>query len=163
MEACFKYFKYNVENIIGTMRIHMINMHVSTTNHYGLIWHPSSHITQIIRKKSQYISRIQLVISSRTWLLPKVLSPWILITPEVLISSITPILVSHPTQTRSIINCTYPNTDSQTLASMPIIEGVGAPSQKTSLLGEVAQILINPRPSPRLADVGLFVRPKSQH
>ena len=28
------------------------------------------------------------------------------------------------------------------------IEGLGAPSQKTSLLGGVAQILINPRPSP---------------
>ena len=41
-------------------------------------------------------------------------------------------------------------------------EGLGAPSQKTSLLGGVAQILINPRPSPRQADVGLFVRPKSQ-
>ena len=41
-------------------------------------------------------------------------------------------------------------------------EGLGTPSQKTSLLGGVAQILINPRPSPRLADVGLFVRPKSQ-
>ena len=39
-------------------------------------------------------------------------------------------------------------------------EGLGAPSQKTSLLGGVAQILISPRPSPRLADVGLFVRPK---
>ena len=42
------------------------------------------------------------------------------------------------------------------------VEGLGAPSQKTSLLGGVAQILINPRPSPRLADVGLFVLPKSQ-
>jgi len=31
------------------------------------------------------------------------------------------------------------------------------------MLGGVAQILINPRPSPRLADMGLFVRPKSQH
>ena len=42
-------------------------------------------------------------------------------------------------------------------------EGLRAPSQKTSLLGGVAQILINSRPlSPRLADVGLFVRPKSQ-
>ena len=41
-------------------------------------------------------------------------------------------------------------------------EGLGAPSQKTSFLGGVAQILIFPRPSPRLADVGLFVRPKSQ-
>jgi len=40
-------------------------------------------------------------------------------------------------------------------------EGLGTPSQKTSLLGGVAQILIYPRPSPRLADV-LFVRPKSQ-
>ena len=37
-------------------------------------------------------------------------------------------------------------------------EGLGAPSQKTSLLGGVAQILIYPRPSsPRLVDVGLFV------
>ena len=43
------------------------------------------------------------------------------------------------------------------------LEGLGAPSQKTSLLGGVTQILINPRPSPHLADVGLFVRPKSQH
>ena len=42
-------------------------------------------------------------------------------------------------------------------------EGFGAPSQKTSLLGGVAQILIYPRPSPRLAEVGLFVRPKFQH
>ena len=42
------------------------------------------------------------------------------------------------------------------------LEGLGAPSQKTSLLGGVAQILIYSRPSPRLADVGLFVRPKSQ-
>ena len=41
-------------------------------------------------------------------------------------------------------------------------EGPGAPSQKTSLLGGVVQILIFPRSSPRLADVGLFVRPKSQ-
>ena len=48
------------------------------------------------------------------------------------------------------------------MALIPL-EGLGAPSQKTSLLGGVAQILINPRPSPRLADVGLFVRPKSQH
>ena len=39
-------------------------------------------------------------------------------------------------------------------------EGLGALSQKTSLLGGVAQILISPRPSSRLADVGLFVRPK---
>ena len=37
-----------------------------------------------------------------------------------------------------------------------------APSQKTNLLGGVAQILINQRPSPCLADVGLFVRPKFQ-
>ena len=35
------------------------------------------------------------------------------------------------------------------------------PKRLVSLLGGVAQILINPRPSPRLADVGLFVRPKS--
>ena len=48
------------------------------------------------------------------------------------------------------------------MALIPI-EVLGAPSQKTSLLGGVAQILINLRPSPRLADVGLFVRPKSQH
>ena len=39
--------------------------------------------------------------------------------------------------------------------------GLGAPSQKTSLLGGVAQILINPRPSPCLTDVGLFAWPKS--
>ena len=39
------------------------------------------------------------------------------------------------------------------MALIPL-EGLGAPSQKTSLLGGVAQILINPRPSPRLADVG---------
>ena len=37
-----------------------------------------------------------------------------------------------------------------------------APSQKTSLLGGVAQIFIYPRSSLRLADVGLFVRPISQ-
>ena len=43
-----------------------------------------------------------------------------------------------------------------------VVEGLGAPSQKTSLLGGVAQILIFPRPSPRLADVRLFVRHKSQ-
>jgi len=48
------------------------------------------------------------------------------------------------------------------MALIPI-EGLGAPSQKTSLLGGVAQILIYLRPSPRLADVGLFVRLKSQH
>ena len=47
------------------------------------------------------------------------------------------------------------------MALIPL-EGLGAPSQKTSLLGRVAQILINPRPSPCLADVGLFVQPKSQ-
>jgi len=41
-------------------------------------------------------------------------------------------------------------------------EVLGAPSQKTSLLDGVAQILINPRPSLRLADVRVFVRPKSQ-
>ena len=40
------------------------------------------------------------------------------------------------------------------------LEGLGVPSQKTSLLGGVAQILIYPRPSPRLVDVGLFVRSK---
>ena len=44
-----------------------------------------------------------------------------------------------------------------------LLEGLGAPSQKTSLLGGVVQILIYPRPSPRLAVVGLFVRPKCQH
>ena len=48
------------------------------------------------------------------------------------------------------------------MALIPL-EGLGAPSQKTSLLGGVTQILINSRPSPRLADVGLFVRHKSQH
>ena len=47
------------------------------------------------------------------------------------------------------------------MALIPLV-GLGAPSQKTSLLGGVVLILINPRPSPRLADVGLFVRPKSQ-
>ena len=48
------------------------------------------------------------------------------------------------------------------MALIPI-EGSGAPSQKTCLLlGGVAQILILPRPSSRLADVRLFVRPKSQ-
>ena len=47
------------------------------------------------------------------------------------------------------------------MALIPL-EGLGAPSQKTNLLGGVA-ILIFSRPSPRLADVGLFVRPKSQH
>ena len=50
------------------------------------------------------------------------------------------------------------NTVSATL----IREGLEAPSQKTSLLGGVAKIVIYPRPSPRLTDVGLFVRPKSQ-
>ena len=47
------------------------------------------------------------------------------------------------------------------MALIPL-ERLGAPSQKTSLLGGFAQILINPRPSPRLANVGLFVQPKSQ-
>ena len=47
------------------------------------------------------------------------------------------------------------------LALIPI-EGLGEPSQKTSLLGGVTQNLIYPQPSSRLADVGLFVRPKSQ-
>ena len=42
------------------------------------------------------------------------------------------------------------------------IEELRAPSQKTSLLSEVTQIIIYSRPSPCLADVGLFVRPKSQ-
>jgi len=37
---------------------------------------------------------------------------------------------------------------------------LGASSQKTTLLGGVAQILINSRTSPCLADVGLFVQPK---
>ena len=41
-------------------------------------------------------------------------------------------------------------------------EGLGAPSQKTSHLSGVAQILIFPRSSPCLGDVGQFVRPKSQ-
>ena len=41
-------------------------------------------------------------------------------------------------------------------------EGPGAPSQKTSLVGGVAQILISPRPSPRLADVGLFCSTQTQ-
>jgi len=40
--------------------------------------------------------------------------------------------------------------------------GFGAPSQKISLLGGVAQILIYPRPSSCLPDVGIFVRLKSQ-
>ena len=39
------------------------------------------------------------------------------------------------------------------------IEGLGVPSQKTSLLGGVAQILINSRPSPRLADVDYLFDP----
>ena len=39
-----------------------------------------------------------------------------------------------------------------------ILKGFGAPSQKTRLLGGVAQILIYPRPSSCLADVRLFVR-----
>ena len=43
------------------------------------------------------------------------------------------------------------------------IEGLGASSQNTNFLGRVVQILIYPRPSPSLADVGIFVRPKSQH
>ena len=42
-------------------------------------------------------------------------------------------------------------------------ERLGTPSQKNSLLDGVVQILIYPRSSPPLADVGLFVRPKSQH
>ena len=48
------------------------------------------------------------------------------------------------------------------MALIPL-EGLGAPSQKTSLLGGVAQILIYLRSSPRLADVRPFVRSKSQH
>ena len=44
-----------------------------------------------------------------------------------------------------------------TLASNLTTEGLGAPSQNTSLLGGVTQILIFPRPSPRLSNVGLFV------
>ena len=47
--------------------------------------------------------------------------------------------------------------------SYVLCEGFGAPSQKPSFLGGVAQILIYLRPSPCLVDVGLFVRPKSQH
>ena len=38
----------------------------------------------------------------------------------------------------------------------------GLHPKRLAFLGGVAQILINPRSSPRLADVGLFVRPKSQ-
>jgi len=38
------------------------------------------------------------------------------------------------------------------------MEGLKAPSQKTNLLGGVAQILIYARPSLCLADMGLFVR-----
>ena len=49
------------------------------------------------------------------------------------------------------------------MIAVDVTEGLGASSQKTSMLGGVAQILINPRSSPRLADVGLFVRPKSQN
>jgi len=41
-----------------------------------------------------------------------------------------------------------------------LIKGLEAPSQKTNLLSGVAQILIYQRPSPCLADVGLFVQPK---
>ena len=41
-------------------------------------------------------------------------------------------------------------------------DGLGAPSQKTSILGRVVQILIYLKLSPPLTDVGLFVRPKSQ-
>ena len=37
------------------------------------------------------------------------------------------------------------------------IEGLGTLYQKTILLGRVAQILIYPRLSPRLADVGLYL------
>ena len=48
------------------------------------------------------------------------------------------------------------------MALIPL-EGLGTPSQKTSFLGGVVQILRYPRPSLPLADVGLFVRPKSQH
>jgi len=42
------------------------------------------------------------------------------------------------------------------MALIPI-EGFGASFQKTSLLGEVGQILIYPRLFPFLADVRLFV------
>ena len=47
------------------------------------------------------------------------------------------------------------------MALIPV-EGLGALSQKTNFLGGVAQILIYPRSFPRLTDVGLFIRPKSQ-
>ena len=51
--------------------------------------------------------------------------------------------------------------DTSCMALIPLARTRGK-IQKTSLLGRVAQILINPRPSPCLADVGLFVRLKSQ-
>jgi len=43
-----------------------------------------------------------------------------------------------------------------------ICKDLGAPSIKISLLGGVDQIRIYPRPSPYLADVGLFVRRPTQ-
>ena len=58
-------------------------------------------------------------------------------------------------------NITHTHDKVRGMALIPI-EGLGASSQKTSLLGGVAQILIYPRPSSCLADVGLFVRSKSQ-
>ena len=45
------------------------------------------------------------------------------------------------------------------LSRHALCEGLGAPSQKTSLPGGVVQIFIYPRLSPCLADEGLFVRP----
>ena len=42
------------------------------------------------------------------------------------------------------------------------IKGLRVPSQNTNLLGGVAQILLYPRPSLCLTDVGLFIQPKSQ-
>ena len=42
------------------------------------------------------------------------------------------------------------------------LQGLEVSSQKTSLLSEVTQILIHSKSSPCLADVGLFVQPKSQ-
>ena len=48
------------------------------------------------------------------------------------------------------------------MALIPLEEH-GAPSQKTSLSGGVAQILIYSRPYPCLDDMRLFIRTKSQH
>ena len=47
------------------------------------------------------------------------------------------------------------------MALIPIV-GLGAPSQNTSLLGGVTKNPYIPKIIPMLADVGLFVRPKSQ-